>query len=72
MALSDKLKTLKAAGFDVPDNAVTFAEDSEYNDAEKVLSVWKCGCGHIYRSSIALSFYDHGCGKSAKKRWPRL
>lgn len=71
MALSDKLQALKDAGFDVPENALTYAEDREY-DAEEVKSVWICSCGFIYKSLIALSFYDHGCGKKATKRWPKL
>lgn len=72
MALSDKLQALKDAGFDVPDNALTFAKDSEYEADETVKSIWKCGCGHVYKSLIALGFYDHGCGKGSKKVWPRL
>ncbi len=71
MALSDKLEALKAAGFDVPDNALTFAKDQEY-ETDGVKSVWKCGCGLDYKSPIPLGFYDHGCGKRSKKVWPRL
>ncbi len=70
MALSDKLELLKAAGFDVPDNAVNFFKDKEYRD-RGIAEVYKCRCGHLYESPIPLTHYEHGCGKTAKRKWPR-
>ncbi len=68
--LLDNLELLKAAGVKVPENALTFVQDQDYAERGAV-EVYKCRCGHTYESPVKITHYEHGCGKTAKKRWPR-
>lgn len=70
MSLRGSLQALKDAGFEVPDNAITFARDKELSESD-IAAVFLCKCGHEYKSPLPLTHYEHGCGKQAKQTWKR-
>lgn len=68
MTLSKSLQILKNQGFEVPENALTYALDQERRQ-RGLKSIWQCNCGHIYESELPILQYDHNCGKAAKEIW---
>jgi hypothetical protein len=70
VTLSQSLKLLKEKGFVVPDNAITFARDKEF-EQRGLACVWTCNCGYIYESPVPVLEFDHNCGKISKQTWPR-
>lgn len=66
--VSDSLKLLQAAGYVVPEPLVDLVKDQELTK-RGVREIWRCNCGEEYESPTSLTFFNHGCGKVARRIW---